>query len=68
MCFELGARDYFNPDVEYGELIDNRDGRKYKTVTIGDQVWMAENLNYAREDLNGYLIGNNWCYNNVCNN
>ena len=52
------AGDQFNPAIEYGTLTDTRDGKTYKTVEAAGTTWMAENLNYA-----GNEIGESVCFN-----
>ena len=51
-------------NCKYGTLVDERDGQTYRTVVIGEQEWMAENLNYAYLQPTSTLDSSSWCYDN----
>ena len=48
----------------HGSMTDIRDGQIYKTVTLGSQTWMAENLNYRYMQPIGNLDSSSFCYDN----
>lgn len=44
----------WNLAVEYDTFVDTRDSQVYRTIMIGPQRWLAQNLNYATDS--------SWCY------
>lgn len=48
---------FFNKDVEYGSVKDERDGRVYRTIEIAGRVWMAENLSLKENSEKCFDVG-----------
>lgn len=63
LCFlNLNAQTFNCGDV----LIDTRDGQTYQTVLIGEQCWMAENLNIGNMIVHTNNQTNNGQYEKYC--
>jgi uncharacterized protein (TIGR02145 family) len=65
--WDIPKEDYFNPEIDYGSMTDPRDGKTYRTGKIGEQTWMAENLNYYDVAAMPYLEHRCWCYYGIDN-
>ena len=48
------CRDEYADSCGYGALVDERDGQTYRIVEIGEQTWMAENLNFKMDSSECY--------------
>lgn len=60
-CLGRGVWKALQETVNEEALIDPRDEHVYKTVGIGTQIWMAENLNYESPDSRCYNDSTEYC-------
>ena len=47
---------------EENRILDLRDSQEYRTVTIGSQIWMAENLNYRYLETGSLQDTTSFCF------
>ena len=62
VTYAIPCKTVEEDNCEYGTMTDERDGQIYKTVKIGDQWWMAQNLNFAYLQPTSELDSSSFCY------
>jgi len=55
-CAATNSKFPWNVRLDYGLLVDGRDGRHYKTIEIDSLEWLAENVKFVTDS--------SWCYDN----
>lgn len=54
MCLQATAQR----PTQYSQFIDDRDGKTYQTVSIGNTLWLAENIRYKTERSEAHKLDN----------
>ena len=62
--YDCITMDYLNSEVSYGELLDKRDNKVYRTIFISNHVWTAQNMNF----IIATDPASSWCYGNKSGN
>lgn len=60
--YDTVTTEYLNQEMlaegKYGILVDSRDNKVYRTIEIGGQTWMAQNLDFDKDGIYSYCPNN----------